>query len=181
MADALTDRILLPGLLCDNAVCSPQLQSLRDVTRMVVPDLTRHDSIGDIGRAVLAAAPDHFSLAGFSMGGPVALEIYCQALDRVNCLALLNTGNQARAEDEAEQRDRRIGGHGDRNVRGPSRRVIAMAKKGGGVAGSGWRRPADVNTSRTKAAGTALNAGCAAVRRRAPDEDIVEWHRLLAE
>jgi pimeloyl-ACP methyl ester carboxylesterase len=41
--------------------------------------------------AVLGQAPDRFALAGFSMGGCVALEVVARAPERVRRLALLST------------------------------------------------------------------------------------------
>jgi pimeloyl-ACP methyl ester carboxylesterase len=42
--------------------------------------------------AVLAKAPKSLSIAGHSMGGRVALEIYRRAPERVARIALVNTG-----------------------------------------------------------------------------------------
>lgn len=61
--------ILLPGLLCDDRLWAHQSRGLTDLAGPIVPDLTRHDTVSDLARDVLAAAPERFALAGLSMGG----------------------------------------------------------------------------------------------------------------
>jgi pimeloyl-ACP methyl ester carboxylesterase len=97
--------ILLPGLLCDAALWSPQVDALADICQPWVADLTRDDSISAMAQRVLAEAPaGPFALAGLSMGGYVAQEILRQAPQRVERLALLDT--RARP-DEPEETQRR--------------------------------------------------------------------------
>ena len=91
----MTTLVLLPGLLCDEAAWEPQrraLASARCVT-CVVASYGTLDSIGAMADAVLASvtAPT-WSLAGHSMGGRIALEIMRRAPQRVERLALLDTG-----------------------------------------------------------------------------------------
>jgi pimeloyl-ACP methyl ester carboxylesterase len=62
-----------------------------------------------MAEAVLSTAPERFSIAGHSMGGRVALEIYRLAPDRVVRIALLDTGSSQRAagasgDEEARKR-----------------------------------------------------------------------------
>jgi pimeloyl-ACP methyl ester carboxylesterase len=101
-----TPLLLLPGLLNDAALWRHQIADLADVATAIVGDLTRHDSIAAMATAMLAEAPDSFSLAGLSMGGYVAQEILRQAPHRVLRLALLDTNARA---DTDEQRARRRG------------------------------------------------------------------------
>jgi pimeloyl-ACP methyl ester carboxylesterase len=96
---------LLSGLLCDAALWSHQTAALGKTVDIVVPDLATHDTIAELARSVLAELPERFSLAGFSMGGYVALEIMRQAPTRVERLALL--GTSARADTERQARRRR--------------------------------------------------------------------------
>lgn len=83
--------ILLPGLLCDHALWQPQLAGLADVADMSVADLTQAESVEGMAADVLRIAPQHFALAGLSMGGYVALAVLRQAPERVTRLALLDT------------------------------------------------------------------------------------------
>ena len=55
---------------------------------------------------ILANAPPRFALAGHSMGGRVALEVWAQAPQRVSHLALLDTGFEGLAEGETGERER---------------------------------------------------------------------------
>ncbi|WP_158046157.1 alpha/beta fold hydrolase [Skermanella pratensis] len=98
--------ILLPGLLCDDALWAHQSRYLDEVADVRVADLTGHDSIAALAAAVLESAPPRFAVAGLSMGGYVALEIARRAPERVAKLALLDTNARA---DTDEQRRRRRG------------------------------------------------------------------------
>lgn len=98
--------VLIPGLLCDRALWTHQLAHLDDVADMSVADVAGRDSMAELARSVLAAAPDRFALAGLSMGGYVAHEIMRQAPERVTRLALFDTSAHA---DTPEQRRRRRG------------------------------------------------------------------------
>ncbi len=65
--------ILLPGLLCDERLWAAQTNGLAGSARVIAPDLTGHESIESMADRVLDQVPGSFSLAGFSMGGCVAL------------------------------------------------------------------------------------------------------------
>jgi pimeloyl-ACP methyl ester carboxylesterase len=84
--------LLLPGLLCDRAVWAPQIAAFGGGWDAVVPDFFGYDSFEAMAEAALAAAPPRFALAGYSMGGRVALEVLRRAPDRVERLALLSAG-----------------------------------------------------------------------------------------
>lgn len=92
--------VLLPGLLCDEAVWQDQIDALRDVAACTCPDWGKLDSIGGMAERVLRIAPPEFSLAGHSMGGRVALEVVKMAPHRVKRLALFNTGADAKPAGE---------------------------------------------------------------------------------
>jgi len=101
----MTELLLLPGLVCDRAVWAPVLPALEAHARCAVAGYGLRSSLPDMARHVLAGAPPRFALAGHSMGGRVALEILRQAPQRVERVALLDTGYQARvpgAPGEAE-------------------------------------------------------------------------------
>lgn len=95
---------LLSGLLCDDTVWAMQAQALRRQHDVRVMHFAGFDSIGAMAAHVLANMPERFSLAGHSMGGRVALEVYRQAPERIQRLALLDTGYGPAAADEAEKR-----------------------------------------------------------------------------
>ncbi len=88
--------VLLPGLVCDRAVWEPMLDRLGAVADCRVHETGPDSSLGAMAERVLAAAPATFGLAGHSMGGRVALEIVRRAPQRVERIALLDTGYRAR-------------------------------------------------------------------------------------
>jgi pimeloyl-ACP methyl ester carboxylesterase len=83
--------LLIPGLLCDGRLWAAQAAALAAEARCRSPDLTPYESIEAMADAVLAQAPARFALAGFSMGGCVALEVIGRAPERVGRLALLSS------------------------------------------------------------------------------------------
>lgn len=85
--------LLIPGLLCDARVWRDVAERLTDVCEpRVVEDLDVHDSVTAMARAALDAAEGPFALAGFSFGGRIAFEMTRLAPERVQRLAVLDTG-----------------------------------------------------------------------------------------
>lgn len=97
---------MLPGLICDQTVWQPQIDALAGIADCVCPDYESLDSLPAMAEAVLANAPERFSIAGHSMGGRVALEVYRQAPQRVERIALLDTGYLPLAEGAAGEKER---------------------------------------------------------------------------
>ena len=100
--------VLLPGLLCDEEIWRPQIDRLGRDHDVFCPGFMDHASIGAMAADILARAPARFSLAGHSMGGRVALEVVARAPDRVERLALLDTGFHPAKSGEADGRSRLI-------------------------------------------------------------------------
>lgn len=96
--------ILVPGLLCDGDVWTHQSAALSEHYDVIVPDLTRHDSLGGMAVHILDTAPARFSIVGHSMGGRVALEAFRLAPERVARLALLDTGVHPAGAEELPKR-----------------------------------------------------------------------------
>ncbi|MCC8400651.1 alpha/beta hydrolase [Paraburkholderia sp. MMS20-SJTN17] len=95
--------VLLPGLLCDDAVWADQRGALG---ACFVADYGTRDSLGAMADYVLESAEgDRLLVAGHSMGGRVALEVFRRAPERVAGLALLDTGYTARAAGEAGENE----------------------------------------------------------------------------
>jgi pimeloyl-ACP methyl ester carboxylesterase len=92
---ARSKLVLVPGLLCTRALWEPQITALSDIADCMVADHTRHKTMAGIARSILKTAPDRFALVGLSMGGYIAYEIVRQAPERVERLALLDTGSRA--------------------------------------------------------------------------------------
>ena len=98
--------VLVPGLLCDQAVWHPLLAALQPQHTVHVAQHGLADSLPAMAEQILASAPPRFALAGHSMGGRVALEVWAQAPQRVSHLALLDTGFEGLAEGETGERER---------------------------------------------------------------------------
>lgn len=103
----MTTLMLLPGLNCDAAVWAPQMAALKNDARCVVPAWGLRDTLTAMAEQVLAEAPtERFSVAGHSMGGRVALEVFRLAPQRVARLALLSTGTHPLVAGEAGEKER---------------------------------------------------------------------------
>jgi pimeloyl-ACP methyl ester carboxylesterase len=102
--------VLLHGYPLDGAMWSGVARALAPRFRALKPDLPgrgetaapssgRLEDYADFVEAVLAAIPDGAGVAGFSMGGYVALELARRAPERLRALALVDT--RASADDDA--------------------------------------------------------------------------------
>lgn len=96
--------VLLPGLLNTGRVFEHQIRDLGDIADIQTVELHPYDSIGAMAEAVLAAAPERFSLGGFSMGGYVCFEVMRRAADRIERLALIDTSASADAPESSARR-----------------------------------------------------------------------------
>ena len=96
--------ILVPGLLCDDALWAPQTKWLSDIADISVGETLIDDSFSNMAERILEMAPRHFALAGLSMGGYVCMEIMRQAPERVERLALFNTSGRADTADQTKRR-----------------------------------------------------------------------------
>ena len=103
-----TTLVLVPGLLCDAASWSAIPAALQSRMPVAVADITGPDSIPAMAAHVLEAHPGRLAVAGHSLGGRVALEIWRLAPDRVAGLALFDTGTAPARPDETEIRSRRV-------------------------------------------------------------------------
>jgi len=100
----MTSLVLVPGLLCDEALWAPQVAALQGEAEILVADVTAADSLGAIADGVLALTDGPFALAGLSMGGYAAFEVLRRAPERVQRVALLATS--ARPDDPAKRAER---------------------------------------------------------------------------
>jgi pimeloyl-ACP methyl ester carboxylesterase len=159
--------LLLPGLLCDEAAWLPVVPHLQEIARCRSVDYGDADSLPEMARRVLAAAPAQFAIAGHSMGARVALEVYRMAPGRVNRLALLDTGYQALPAGAAGEQER-------------ARRqaLVALARAEGMRAmGREWMRPM-LHPARLGDA-PLVEAILAMVERRTPDQFAAQIRALL--
>jgi pimeloyl-ACP methyl ester carboxylesterase len=119
--------VLLPGFLCDGAVWESQIAALTTVADCTVLDWGTRDSLAAMAELVLQSAPPAFALAGHSMGGRVAFEVYRRAPERVTRLALLNTNYPPKPLGEAGETEAR--GRGELLELARAEGMRAMAKR----------------------------------------------------
>jgi pimeloyl-ACP methyl ester carboxylesterase len=115
--------VLIPGLNCSARLYAEQIPALWRFGPVQVADHTRDDSMDAIAKHILAAAPPRFALAGFSMGGYLALTIVRHAPERVQRLALLDTSARPETPEQTARR----------------KPQIALIRRGAGAAVSGIR------------------------------------------
>lgn len=104
-----TPLVLVPGMLCDATVWDAQVRALGGDADCLVADATRDGSVAGMADRILAEVPfERFALAGFSMGGYVALEMLHRARERIIGLALLATSARTDTPERREERRRFI-------------------------------------------------------------------------
>jgi len=103
---AAENILLLPGMMCDERQWQPQLASFEQAVYHA--DTTTADNFRDMAAMTLANAPDQFAIAGLSMGGILAFEIWRQAPQRVTHMALLDTNPHAEMAERRALRPKQI-------------------------------------------------------------------------
>ena len=98
--------VLIPGLVCDAAVWDHAAVRLGANARVRIADHGTLDSLGAMAERVLAETDGDFAIAGHSMGGRVALEVFRRAPKRITGLALLDTGVAPLAAGDAGAREK---------------------------------------------------------------------------
>ncbi len=99
--------LLLPGTLCDGAVFGPALDLVPTAPpeRRQVVSLIGESTVEAAAARILADAPEHFALLGFSLGGIVALAVAAAAPERVLGLGLVDSNaRNVREEDRPGRR-----------------------------------------------------------------------------
>lgn len=89
---------MLPGTLCTGAIFAQQVQALHSVAdRVEIVEFQTENSIEAMARSVERSVPDgtRLAVAGFSMGGMVALAMAARYPERLAGLALLNSNCHA--------------------------------------------------------------------------------------
>jgi pimeloyl-ACP methyl ester carboxylesterase len=101
--------LLLPGLMNDARVWQPVVAEFQSERSCVAFPTDRQAGVETIAAAAIKAMPSgSFCIAGFSLGGYVALEVFRQATERIKGLALLSTGGRAESEGGKAYRQRMI-------------------------------------------------------------------------
>jgi pimeloyl-ACP methyl ester carboxylesterase len=90
-------------MICDAAFWHAQMKDLSGLANSRVVEFGSLESFEAMADKVLTEAPAQFALAGHSMGGRVAQEVYRKAPDRVLKLALLATDYRGHVTEEARE------------------------------------------------------------------------------
>ncbi|MFT3906478.1 MAG: alpha/beta hydrolase [Steroidobacteraceae bacterium] len=98
--------VLAPGLLCDAEVWRAQRAALAEFGDIFIPQYAQLNSLPAMAERLLGSVKGSFAIAGHSMGGRVALEVFRQAPQRVLGLALLDTAYQPLAGGEVGEKER---------------------------------------------------------------------------
>lgn len=102
----MNDRnlLLVPGLLCTSTLWRDQIAAFEGSFSIQVAEHHLDNNLPGIARRILDKAPETFSLAGLSMGGYIAFEIWRQAPERVERMALLDTRATKDTPEETQRR-----------------------------------------------------------------------------
>jgi pimeloyl-ACP methyl ester carboxylesterase len=101
----MTNLVMVPGMMCDERIFSPQIKSLSKKIEVTIADISGFSSVSELASDVLKKAPKKFSLLGHSMGGIVAMEMCAQEPDRIEKLVLMDTNPIAELEEVKSKRE----------------------------------------------------------------------------
>ncbi len=160
--------VLVPGLLCDQAVWKSQIKALKGVANIQVADHGELDSLTAMAEAILARAPARFAVAGHSMGGRVALEVVRRAASRVTGLALLDTGYTPVPAGVA----------GEKEAAGRHELLELARQSGMRAVGERWLRIPMVHEARLKDR-RLVESILQMIERRTPAQFAAQIHALL--
>ena len=99
---------MVPGMMCDERIFSPQIEELSQNLEVTIADISNFSSVSELASDVLKMAPKSFSLLGHSMGGIVAMEIYSQEPNRIEKLILMDTNPKAELDEVKLKREPQI-------------------------------------------------------------------------
>ena len=88
MADTL---VLIPGPLMDARIFLPQMLALTGLCPVLLPRLTRLDSVEAMAADVLESLPGPFAVCGHGTGGMVVMELLRRAPERLTRVVLIAT------------------------------------------------------------------------------------------
>ena len=100
--------VLIPGLVCDAASWSTIPEAFEKRMPVTITEITGPETIPAMAAHVLASTPGRLLVAGHSLGGRVALEMWRLAPERMAGIALLDTGAGPARQEETAARMRRV-------------------------------------------------------------------------
>lgn len=96
--------LLVPGLACSPRIYAAQVRALWPLGPVMLANHARDATMAGIAKRILDEAPPRFAIAGHSMGGYIALEMFRQQPERIARMALLNTSARPDAPEMSERR-----------------------------------------------------------------------------
>ncbi len=100
--------LFVPGTFCNYRLFAPQQAFMSSMgIETLVASINEGDSIELMAANILEKAPKRFALAGLSMGGIIAFELFRQAPERLTHLALLDTNFLPETKEKAVARDQK--------------------------------------------------------------------------
>lgn len=107
--DTRETLLLLPGMMCDERLFTPQIEEFGSAYQLVIGNLWGSDTLDGLAETILQSVPEReFSILGLSMGGIVAMAMAALAPERVKRLALLDTNHLADPPERRDMRERQI-------------------------------------------------------------------------
>lgn len=100
--------VFIPGMMCDARLFQAQNIEISRQRPVMVSPITSGARIEEITSNILPHLPPRFALAGWSMGGIVAMDILRRIPDRVTRIALMDTTPLAETPSDAAAFEPRI-------------------------------------------------------------------------
>lgn len=168
--------VLIPGLMCDARLFAYQAAAASRQRTVIHAPVRSDDRIESMADRVLLDAPERFALAGFSLGGIVALDIVDREPGRVSRLALIDTDPHAETPQGAAAREPQIASARAGRLSDVVDTMIAAA-----TVGAGPHRGDALGTIRAMAADLGPEvfvAQARALQRRPDRQDVLRDLRL---
>ena len=96
--------VLIPGFMTDASLWDDVLPDFHRLGTVTHGNVSRAESISEMGQQVLLTAPERFVLIGFSRGGYVARDVARRAPNRVQALVLIASSARADTPGQARQK-----------------------------------------------------------------------------
>jgi pimeloyl-ACP methyl ester carboxylesterase len=92
--------------MCDQTVWADQINALEVIADPTVADYGQLNSLPAMAAKTLQTAPKKFAVAGHSMGGRIAMEMFRQAPERITHLCLMDTRYHPLPSGEPGEKER---------------------------------------------------------------------------
>ena len=105
-ADHKPGVVLIPGMGNNARIWAAQIDDLSSDYQVIVADYSGAESIQEMADRLLTQVPaGSFSLAGFSLGGYIALNMVAREAERIERLALISSSPYADSDQAIQQRE----------------------------------------------------------------------------